>query len=174
METVWNCGKADRVPFVPAVYEQKAFLIGDTPSRVSRDADLFYRAMMTECETYQADALVVGMDVYNLEAEALGAKVTFYEGDDTSIPGISGEGHALEFNADFSHLKVRLVRMLENKAIVWKALPIGKLVCSLHAAFGKGSVDITPVQFNPLAAVTGTEQRPVLWVACRDVVGSDR
>ena len=106
MENVWNCREADRVPFIPAVYEQKAFLIDETPSTVSRDAELFYRAMMVEHEVYQADALVIGMDVYNLEAEAIGSTVKFYEGDDTSIPGISPGNHAITFGDDLSQLKV--------------------------------------------------------------------
>lgn len=106
MQRIWACQRADRVPFLPAVYEQKAFLINDTPSRVSRDAELFYRAMMVEHETYQADALVVGLDVYNLEAEALGATVKFYEGDDTSIPGIGAGGHALKFGDDLNNLRI--------------------------------------------------------------------
>ena len=107
MESVWDFRKADRVPFVPAIYEQKAFLIGSTPSRVSRDAELFYRALMVEAETYQADALVVGMDVYNLEAEAIGAKVSYYEDEgDTSIPGIRPGDHVLKFGDDLSGLKI--------------------------------------------------------------------
>src|SRR5262245_21151024 len=104
LERVFSCLPADRPPFVPAVYEQKAFLINDTPSRVSRDAELFYRAMMTEYESYQSDALVVGMDVYNVEAEALGSRVTYYEGDDTSIPGIGPGSHAIHFGDDLGRL----------------------------------------------------------------------
>ncbi len=106
MANVWNCRPADRVPFIPAVYEQKAFLIDDTPSNVSRDAELFYRAMMVEHETYQADAMIIGMDVYNIEAEAMGSTVKFYEGDDTSIPGISSGNHAITFGDDLSQLKI--------------------------------------------------------------------
>lgn len=104
MHRVWAFETPDRVPFVPAVYEQKAFLIGKTPSEVSRDAELLYRAIMVEAETYQADALVVGMDVYNLEAEAIGSKVTFYDGADDSIPGIRPGDHAIAFGADLSAL----------------------------------------------------------------------
>jgi uroporphyrinogen decarboxylase len=106
MENAWNVQPTDRVPFVPAVYEQKAFLIDDTPSNVSRNADLLYRAIMTEHEVYQADALVIGTDVYNIEAEALGANVQFYEGDDTSIPGIGPGGHAITFGDDLGGLKI--------------------------------------------------------------------
>lgn len=106
LEQCWAFEAPDRVPFIPAVYEQKAFLINDTPSRVARDADLFHRALLTEHDTYQADALVIGMDVYNLEAEAIGSTVTYYDGDDPSIPGISAGDHALAFGDDLSALKV--------------------------------------------------------------------
>ncbi len=106
MEHVWNCQPVDRVPFVPAVYEQKAFLLGKTPSAVSQDPDLLHQAMLAEHELYQADALVIGMDVYNLEAEALGAKVQYYGDDDPSIPGIVPGQHAIQFGDDLSQLRV--------------------------------------------------------------------
>ena len=77
---------ADRVPFCPAVYDHKAALIGTTPSRMSRDAALFEQAIVREIEVYQPDMVVVGCDVYNVEAEALGCKVRFYESND--VPSI--------------------------------------------------------------------------------------
>jgi len=106
MDKIWTCQPVDRVPFIPAVYEQKAFLIDDTPSNVSRDPDLLYRAMMAEYKAYEADGLVIGMDVYNLEAEAMGAVVRYYEGDDTSIPGIVPGNHVIHFGDDLSQLKI--------------------------------------------------------------------
>jgi uroporphyrinogen decarboxylase len=78
---------ADRVPFCPAVYEHKAALIGRTPSDMSRDADLFERALVREVELYQADLIVVGCDVYNVEAEAAGGRVRFFDSND--VPSIS-------------------------------------------------------------------------------------
>ncbi len=78
---------ADRVPFCPAIYEHKAALIGTTPSTMSRDAGLFEKALAREVELYRPDLLVVGCDVYNVEAEAAGCKVRFYESDD--VPSIS-------------------------------------------------------------------------------------
>ncbi len=77
---------ADRVPFCPAVYEHKAALIGETPSRMSRDAALFEKAIVREIEVYQPDMVVVGCDVYNVEAEAAGCKVRFYDSND--VPSI--------------------------------------------------------------------------------------
>ena len=82
--------------FLPAVYEHKAFFLDDTPSRVSRDADLLARAVLAEYAALQPDALTIGLDVYNLEAEAAGCRVTFYEGDDTSIPGIRPGDHVVD------------------------------------------------------------------------------
>jgi len=93
---------ADRVPFCPAVYEHKAALIGETPSRMSRDAALFEKAMAREIEVYQPDMVVVGCDVYNVEAEAAGCKVRFYDSND--VPSISEA--IIASGGDISGLKV--------------------------------------------------------------------
>ncbi len=76
---------ADRPPFLPAVYEHKAALIGSTPSAVARNAMLLEQALARELEVYEPDALTVGLDVYNVEAEAAGAKVRFFDGSDVPI-----------------------------------------------------------------------------------------
>lgn len=86
MEKVLALERADRVPFAPAVYEHKAFLIGRTPSEAARDPELLVRAVEREYELYGADLITVGLDIYNVEAEALGAKVRFYDGPE--VPGI--------------------------------------------------------------------------------------
>ena len=78
---------ADRVPFCPAIYEHKAALVGTTPSIMSRDVDLFERALVREVEVYRPDLLTVGCDVYNIEAEALGCEVRFSEAND--VPSIA-------------------------------------------------------------------------------------
>jgi uroporphyrinogen decarboxylase len=93
---------ADRVPFCPAVYEHKAALIGTTPSRLSRDAALFERALIREIEIYRPDMLVVGCDVYNVEAEAAGCKVRFYDTND--VPSISER--AVKIGDDVSRLRL--------------------------------------------------------------------
>jgi len=59
----------------PAIYEHKAALIGRGVHEVARSADLLAAALRTEHETYRADFLTVGVDVYNVEAEACGARV---------------------------------------------------------------------------------------------------
>ncbi len=107
VESVLRCTAA-RVPplFLPAIYEHKASFIGSTPSAISRSADLLTRAMLAEYQALGADGLVVGVDVYNLEAEAAGCTVTFYEGSDTSIPGIKPGNHIVHPGDDLSHAPV--------------------------------------------------------------------
>ncbi len=79
----------DRVPFVPAVYEHKAWFIGKTPSDVCRDPGLLVEATLAEYEALRADSIIVGIDVYNVEAEAAGCGMTYYGSTDTSIPSVT-------------------------------------------------------------------------------------
>ncbi len=107
VEQVLRCGAPRSVPlFLPAIYEHKAWFIGSTPSAISRDAGLLARALLAEYEALKPDALAIGVDVYNLEAEACGCKVTFYDGLDTSIPGIKPGDHIVHVGDDLSGLKV--------------------------------------------------------------------
>ena len=94
--------KADRIPFVPAIYEHKAFLIGKTPSEVACDDELLFRAIMEEFNTYRADLLTIGLDVYNTEAEALGCRVKFYKTND--VPAI--EKNILKDKISLDSLKI--------------------------------------------------------------------
>jgi uroporphyrinogen decarboxylase len=89
----WECRKPDGIPYIPAIYEHKAWFVGKSPSTVCRDADLLARAMLAEYEQVMPDALTVGIDVYNIEAEAVGCSVVFYPEGDNSIPAVSPEGH---------------------------------------------------------------------------------
>lgn len=87
VEAVYQLQKADRIPFVPAIYEHKAALIGKSPSEVCRKAELLYEALLAELKTYDPDMLVIGIDVYNVEAEALGCRVVYFT-DSNDVPGI--------------------------------------------------------------------------------------
>ena len=60
---------------VCAIYEHAAQVIGETPWRVSRDAGLLARAHAGTYQRYHHAPVVVGIDVYHLEAEAYGAAV---------------------------------------------------------------------------------------------------
>ena len=64
-----------KIPFAPAVYEHAARFTGRTPWEVSRDAELLFAAHRVAWREYRHPALTVGIDIYNLEAEAYGAIV---------------------------------------------------------------------------------------------------
>ncbi len=61
--------------FSPAVYEHAAKLINKSPWEVSRDEDLIFAAHKRAYEVYHHSPIVVGIDIYNLEAEAYGAHI---------------------------------------------------------------------------------------------------
>lgn len=86
IEAACSGRRPDRTPFAPAVYEHKAALIGTTPSILARDPGLLSRALACEAETYRPDILTVGVDVYNIEAEALGCPVRYFESND--VPSV--------------------------------------------------------------------------------------
>ncbi len=92
----------DRTPFCPAIYEHKAALIGVKPSELCRDAGLFEKAIIREVEVYEPDMLVVGCDVYNVEAEAAGSIVSYPDSND--IPAVTER--AVHVGDDLSRLRV--------------------------------------------------------------------
>ncbi|MGA2635207.1 MAG: uroporphyrinogen decarboxylase family protein [Terracidiphilus sp.] len=87
VEAVYSLQKADRIPFVPAIYEHKGALIGKSPSQICRNANYLYAGLLRELEVYDPDLLVIGIDVYNVEAEALGCEVVYFD-QSNDCPGI--------------------------------------------------------------------------------------
>jgi len=87
IDKVYALEAPDRCPFVPAVYEHKARLIGKSPSEVCRSAELIHRSLLAELEIYDPDMLTVGIDVYNVEAEALGCEVRFFK-ERSDVPAV--------------------------------------------------------------------------------------
>lgn len=75
-----------RIPLSLSVYEHAAQFLGLSPWEVSRDADLVYGAHRAAYECYRHFPVVVGIDIYNLEAEAYGAEVVPPAGN--GIPAI--------------------------------------------------------------------------------------
>jgi uroporphyrinogen decarboxylase len=73
--------------FCPAIYEHKAKLIDKSISAVANDAGLLEHAVLAEYETYHPDMLTIGIDIYNVEAQALGADVIFPDAND-AVPSI--------------------------------------------------------------------------------------
>lgn len=64
-----------KIPFAPAIYEHKAALLLLPPYPVSRHPVLLRQVLETENEIYRPDYLTVGLDIYNLELEAMGGFV---------------------------------------------------------------------------------------------------
>lgn len=75
-----------RIPFNPSVYEHAARFAESTPWETSRDAELMYRGHRDAWLEYRHTPIVVGIDIYNLEPEAYGARVENPGGD--GIPAI--------------------------------------------------------------------------------------
>jgi len=75
------------VEFSPSVYEHAARVIGKSPWEVSRDVGLLSEGNIAAFRLYNHRPVVVGIDIYNLEAEAYGATVEKPTGN--GIPAIS-------------------------------------------------------------------------------------
>ncbi len=73
--------------FAPSIYEHAARVIARNPWEVSRDLDLLAKAHVEAFRLYNHRPVVVGIDIYNLEAEAYGAVVDRPSG--TGVPAIS-------------------------------------------------------------------------------------
>ncbi len=73
--------------FCPAIYEHKAKLLQKSISEVAQDARLLAESVFAEYETYKPDMLTVGMDIYNIEAQALGGVVVYPDSPDV-VPSI--------------------------------------------------------------------------------------
>jgi uroporphyrinogen decarboxylase len=81
------CRRREKVEFAPSVYEHAAALIRRSPWEVSRDGQLLFEGHAEAYRRYHHNPIVVGIDIYNLEAEAYGAIVARPEG--TAVPAIS-------------------------------------------------------------------------------------
>lgn len=73
--------------FTPAVYEHAAKLIEASPWQASRDSGLLVKSHAAAYSRYRHTPIIVGIDIYNLEAEAYGATVA--EPEDNEIPSIT-------------------------------------------------------------------------------------
>ncbi len=71
-----------KIPFSPSVYEHAARFVNRSPWDVSRDPELLFAGHRAAWQEYRHSPIVVGIDIYNLEAEAYGAGI--------SVPGDNG------------------------------------------------------------------------------------
>jgi len=65
------------IPFIQTIFEHSAKVIGKTPSEIAQDEDLIVESQLACYEIYRHDLISIGVDIYNVEYEALGAKVHF-------------------------------------------------------------------------------------------------
>ncbi len=103
VEETCGFGRPDRPPFVPAIYEHKGRLLGRSPSEICRNGGLLREACLRELEAYDPDILTVGVDVYNVEAEALGGEVRFFDGSN-DVPAIVSP--LLRWHGDLARLRL--------------------------------------------------------------------
>jgi uroporphyrinogen decarboxylase len=75
-----------KIPFTPVIYEHAARFVGRTVWEVSRDPELMFEAHRLAYLEYRQQVIAVGIDIYNLEAEAYGAQVSARTAD--AIPAI--------------------------------------------------------------------------------------
>lgn len=162
VESVLRCESCRRSPlFLPAIYEHKAWFIGQTPSAISRDAGLLTRALLAEHGALRPDALVIGVDVYNVEAEAVGCPVKFFAGDDPSIPGIPPGSHVLRVGDDLRRAALPNPRSAGRMPVNLAAAR--NLRCALGDDFWLRGAVTGP--FSLAVSLVGAEE---LFMACLD------
>jgi uroporphyrinogen decarboxylase len=128
--------------FTPAIYEHAAKLIGKTPWEVSRDVESLTAAHEAAFKKYRHVPVVVGIDIYNLEAEAYGARVVQPTG--TGIPSIAA--HLCPSMSDICLLPAfnpktdgRLPVMIEAAARLKRLLPEAVVMVPLSGPFSIAS-----------------------------------
>lgn len=103
MEQAWRSAPADRTPFVPSIYEHGATVLGGSPGKVSRDATLMAQAAVASYRRYCHDLVTVGIDIYNIEAEAWGCAIS--AGAGMSVPGVISHPLAAWHDLDPARLR---------------------------------------------------------------------
>jgi uroporphyrinogen decarboxylase len=106
-------------------YEHAAALIQETPWHVSRHLESLVAAHTAAARRYAARALVAGIDVYNLEAEALGATVNAPTGP--AVPSIQSHPcdsvEALTALSPVEVVRGRLALTIEAAQTLRRTLP---------------------------------------------------
>ena len=123
---------SSKITFMPTILEYAASVINQTPSAAAINEELLSRAHIKASKVFQGDLITVGIDVYNIEAEALGSDVRFF--DDNSIPGIiSRPPIAIDDELEFSTERGRIKLILSAAEAVKKEIsgvPVGIGICA--------------------------------------------
>jgi uroporphyrinogen decarboxylase len=128
--------------FEPAIYEHAAKLLGKTPWEVSRNKDLIVQGHQAAFELYGHTPVVVGIDIYNLEAEAFGSVIAEPSGEGIPAP----EHHLCEEVADIMELadfdpatSGRLAMVIEAAVELKKKLPDAQVKVPVSGPFSLAS-----------------------------------
>jgi uroporphyrinogen decarboxylase len=76
LENLLSGKPVDRPPFFPAIYDYKSTLAKTAPHLFGQNERELFFALRQEAEALHAEILTSAYDIYNVEAEALGGKVT--------------------------------------------------------------------------------------------------
>jgi len=118
---------ADRTPFVPSIYEHGAAVLGRSPGEVSREADLMAQAAIDSYARYGHDLVTVGIDIYNIEAEAWGCAVS--NGEGRSIPGV--KSHPLADDPELDPARLQKPEPGQGNRLLLLAEAVEKVVSAI-------------------------------------------
>ncbi len=127
LERARRAEPAERTPFVPSIYEHGAAVLGRSPGEVSRDAGLMAQAAIDSYKRYRHDLVTVGIDIYNVEAEAWGCRVS--KGEGTSIPGVTT--HPLAEDPELEPARLQEPKPGEGNRLVLLADAAGQVVSAI-------------------------------------------
>ena len=66
----------DRPPFMPAIYDLKPVFINTPLHSFGQDEEQLIQALTYEAEELEVESLTVAYDIYNIEAEAIGCRIS--------------------------------------------------------------------------------------------------
>ncbi|MDZ7373543.1 MAG: uroporphyrinogen decarboxylase family protein [candidate division KSB1 bacterium] len=145
-------GALNRPLFEPAIYEHKAALLQRPVVDVATSAELLAEATLMEIEHYHPDAVTIGVDVYNVEAEAIGCRLNYdvprYEGPQVAEPLLGQVGSWTDLPLPDAERAGRMPLFLEAASRVLRARPPEILVRG--AVSGPFSLAATLVGFERL------------------------
>ncbi len=127
-----------KISFSPSVYEHAAYIISKTPWEVSRNGELMYKAHAAAYELYRHTPIIVGIDIYNLEAEAYGGKVKPPDGigiPATSAPLFNKLEDALNIKSFNPKIDGRIQMIIQCGRRLKKRFPDAKVCIPVSGLF---------------------------------------
>jgi len=117
------------LPFSPTILEHAAATINQTPSACALNAALLAQAHITAYHQYHPATVTIGMDIYNIEAEALGCTVRFYT--DNSIPGIvtRPQNPTIQFSKSLGRIQLLLNAAAQVKSELNTQTTVSIAIC---------------------------------------------